>query len=127
MVIATFRQDFPEFTDPSRYPDAQITFWSTVAEKNLSLDRFGDMWPLAVELYTAHEITLAAQSVQAAGQGGAPGSQGGVAQSKTVGSVSVTYDTQNTSEKDAGWWNLTVYGKQLYRLIKMYGSGCIQL
>lgn len=127
MVIATFRADFPEFANVTTYPDAQINFYAGLAESLLPLCVWGDTKPYAVELYVAHEITLAAQNVAAAANGGSPGGSGGPASSKTVGSVSVSYDSNVTSEKDAGWWNMTTYGKQLWRLIQIFGAGCIQL
>lgn len=85
------------------------------------------MWEQGVKLYVAHEITLAAQNQKAAATGGSPGQSGGIANSKTVGSVSVGYDTTSTAEKDAGWWNLTNYGKQFIRLARIFGAGAIQL
>lgn len=127
MDIPTFRSEFPEFSDTAVYPDAQLTLWSTLAEQLLPKCVWNNTWEFAVKLYTAHEITLAAQNAKAGAIGGVPGSSGGIANSKTVGSVSVGYDSAVTSEKDAGWWNLTTYGKQLYRLIQIFGSRCIQL
>lgn len=127
MDISQFRKDFPEFTDAVKYPTSQLTFWSGLAETLLLEDVWGDSWVFAVELYTAHEIVLAAQNSLASSGGGFPGQQGGIANTKTVGSVTVGYDSASMSEKDAGWWNLTSYGKQLYRLIKIFGAGCIQL
>ncbi len=127
MDIPAFRVAFPEFADNTVYTNAQITFWSGLAESLLVEDIFGDTYDFAVQLYTAHEITLARQNKQSAGIGGTPGQQGGIASQKTVGGVSVSYDPNSTTEKDAGWWNMTNYGKQLYRLIKIFGAGCIQL
>jgi hypothetical protein len=80
-----------------------------------------------IKLYVAHEITLAAQNKKASTTGGVPGSQGGIANSKTVGSVTVGYDSQTTTEKDAGYWNLTNYGKQFIRLARIFGAGAVQL
>ncbi len=127
MDKAAFRAEFPEFASVTNYPDAQLDFWSAVAEELLVEALWTTMKPFAVKLYVAHEITLARQNVQASAAGGAPGQSGGIASSKTVGSVSVGYDTTITAEKNAGWWNLTNYGKQLYRLIRMFGAGCVQL
>lgn len=127
MDIPAFRTEFPEFSDTTVYPTAQITFWSTIAEKQVLECRWGTMWTAGVKLYVAHEITLAAQNAKAGAIGGTPGSQGGIANSKTVGSVSVGYDSTSTSEKDAGWWNLTNYGKQFWRLAMMFGAGPVQL
>lgn len=127
MDKAAFRVEFPEFSNTTKYPDSQLDFWAGIAEIQVVEDIWTTMKPFAVKLYVAHEITLAAQNFQAAAVGGTPGSQGGIASSKTVGSTSVSYDASTTTEKDAGWWNLTNYGKQFYRLAQMYGAGAIQL
>jgi len=125
--IATFRAAFPAFADSSRYPNAQITLFGTVAELMTNKDRWGDMWTFGVSLYVAHELTLEAQSTAAAQNGGVPGGQSGATASKAVGSVSVSYDTTSSAEKNAGWWNLTTYGKQYFRLLRMFGAGAVQL
>lgn len=127
MVIATFRAAFPEFADTAVYPDAQITFWATIAEEMVVSDIWGDMYPFGVQLYVAHEITLAAQNVHTAAIGGVPGQNAGIVTSKAVGAVNASYDANTTTEKDAGWWNLTNYGKQFIRLVRIFGAGCIQL
>ncbi len=80
-----------------------------------------------MSLYVAHEITLAMQNEKAASVGGVPGVSGGIANTKTVGSVTVGYDAQTTSEEKAGYWNLTIYGKQFIRLARIFGAGAIQL
>lgn len=124
---AQFRKSFPEFADLARYTDDQIIFWAQYASLILDPCKFGKMYVNALSLYVAHEITLSAQSVSAAQNGGVPGSQGGIANTKTVGSASIGYDATSTSEKDAGWYNLTNYGKQLWRLIGLFGQGAVQL
>jgi len=78
-------------------------------------------------LYVAHEITLAGQNFKTGNNGGLPGQQAGAPNSKTVGSVTVAYDSSTTTEKDAGYWNLTTYGKAFIHLARIYGSGVIQL
>lgn len=127
MVIATFRANFPEFASTSVYPDAQITFWATLAEAQVVRNVWCDLWSTGVQLYVAHEITLAAQNVQAAAAGGSPGQSGGIANSKAVGAVNVAYDAATQTEKDAGWWNRTTYGQQFIRLARLFGAGAIQL
>lgn len=82
---------------------------------------------MGVMLFTAHEITLAAENVNAASFDGSPGQQGGIANNKTVGSATIGFDAQSTTEKDAGYWNLTNYGKQYYRFLKIFGAGGAQL
>lgn len=125
--LANFRTNFPEFASTTVYPDAQITFWATIAQKMVNECVWCDMYDFGVQLYVAHEITLAAMNAKAVTVGGNPGGFSGAAQSKAVGAVNVSYDTTTTSEKDAGWWNLTTYGKQFYRLVQIFGAGCIQL
>lgn len=127
MDIAQFRNDFPEFSDIARYPDSEIALWSTFAEVMVVKCRWGTMWQMGVNLYIAHEIVMATQNAKSGAIGGVPGQQSGPINTKTVGSVSVGYDTQAGSEKDAGWWNLTSYGKQFYRLSRIFGAGVIQL
>lgn len=127
MVIADFRAEFPEFGDTSVYPDAQLTFWSSIAEMQVVQCAWQDMYTFGVKLYVAHEITMATQNVKAATIGGSPGQSGGIANSKAVGAVNVAYDSVTQSEKDAGWWNRTTYGQQFIRLARMFGAGAIQL
>lgn len=125
--IAAFRKSFPEFSDTSRYPDTQITFWGNLAELQVNQNRWGTAWSTGVQLYVAHEITLAAQNAKAGAIGGVPGGQSGPVNTKTVGSVTVGYDTTVAAEKDAGYWNLTSYGKQFIRLARIFGAGVTQL
>jgi hypothetical protein len=125
--IDLFRRSFPEFQDTTKYPNEMVTFWATIAEAQVRKCAWGAMWSQGVQLYIAHECVMAAQNVKAAKVGGAPGQQGGIANSKTVGSVSVAYDSQANSEKDAGWWNKTTYGQQFFRLRGIAGAGVIQL
>jgi hypothetical protein len=127
MDITQFRSNFPEFADTTAYPNTQITFWATVAEKMVIENVWLDMYETGVSLYVAHELVLARQNVLTAATGGLPGQGGGIASSKTVGSVNVSYDPNTTTEKNAGFWNLTNYGKQFYRFTQIFGAGCIQL
>lgn len=127
MVIATFRTHFPEFASTVNYPDAMITFWSTIAEKMVRQCRWDDMYESGVELFTAHSIVLAKSNVDASAVGGLPGQVSGPTQSKTVGSASVSYDTNASLELNAGHWNMTTYGKQFIHLARLFGAGAVQL
>lgn len=127
MDINAFRTEFPEFNDKVAYPDTMVSFWAAFAEKLVLKSVWCNMWENGVKLYVAHEITLAAQNVKASKVGGTPGVSGGIANNKTVGSVTVGYDSNTTTEKDAGYWNLTNYGKQFIRLARLFGAGAIQL
>lgn len=127
MDIAQFRTDFPEFADTGRFTDSSITFWSGVGERLISLDRFGDLYSQALNLFVAHNITLAAGNVSAAATGGLPGSAGGIVSSKAVGSVNISYDTASAMLPSAGHWNQTVYGRQYIQLARLVCAGCVQI
>lgn len=127
MNISQFRQAFPEFADSCKYSTTQITFWATIAEQQVNECVWKDMWVTGVQLYVAHEMTIAYQNVKSSKRGGAPGTFGGIPNNKAVGGASIGFDNQATAEKDAGWWNTTTYGRQFIRLARLFGAGAIQL
>jgi hypothetical protein len=123
MDIAQFRLDFPEFSNDTVYTDSMCTYWSTLAEKLHSEARFGAVYNNIIELYTAHCITIQARDISVAASGGFPEGQAGAISSKSVGDVSVDYDTKWSFENNGGWFNTTIYGRQYLQLAKMYGKG----
>jgi hypothetical protein len=128
MTAGAFRAAMPEFASTETYPDVQVNMYMNLAQQQLSQALWQNLWGYACNLYTAHELVLAQQNQKAAQAGGVPGTNsGGQATSKTVGGGTVQYDAISTTEKDAGYWNLSSYGKQLYRFIRLFGAGCIQL
>lgn len=127
MDVVAFRSAFPEFADTTTYPTAMVNVWAGLAEKLVLSCVWGTCHTLGVQLYVAHELVLAGQNAKAGANGGAPGTFGGVANTKTVGSVSVGYDSTSTAEKDAGYWNLTNYGRQFIRLARIFGAAALQL
>lgn len=116
---------FPEFMAPV-YSPAQITAWLAVAEQMTDETAWGTLYTLGVSLFAAHQLTLGRQAELAGAMGGATG-QGGVASSKTIDKVSVSYDTTVASVEGAGNWNLTSYGARRYQLARMFGAGGVQL
>lgn len=127
MTTAQFRTLFPEFADIARYTDSLIDGWIAIATLSVNPCRWLQQTNLGIGLYVAHEITIEANNIRAANNGGTPGTFAGIANNKTVGSVTVGYDTTSTAEKDAGYWNTTTYGKKYYRLVRIFGAGCVQL
>ena len=125
--IGAFRTVFPEFADAVAYPDQLIAFWGALAIMQVNACVWKSALVYGTNLYVAHEITLAALNSKTASNGGTPGVSGGIANTKTVGSVTVGYDTVSTAEKDAGYYNQTTYGKQFIRLARIFGAGAIQL
>ncbi len=127
ITSSTLRTDFPEFESVIKYPDTMINFWLKIADKMVLEERWDDMKDFGVELFTAHHITIAKADLNAEAVGGLSGQKLGAASSKSVGEVSVSYDTNASLEMGAGHWNLTTYGKQFIRLARMFGAGAVQL
>ncbi len=126
--LTDFRTAFPRFSDTTRYPDAEIQFRLNLADVLLSEKITGkDLFPYFVELFVAHYMTLWATDSRAIAAGGSGGASAGVASSKSVDKVSVSYDTGTTLNPDAGFWNYTRYGAEFWQLIMMFGAGGIQL
>jgi Protein of unknown function (DUF4054) len=124
---ATLRQGFPEFKNVQQYPDELIQYWLNWAYLLLNKGRWGKMYDNAATLFAAHNIVEEARAMREAGKGIIPGYATGAVSSKSVDKVAVSYDTALVSEKDAGDWNQTIYGRRLYRLIRMFGAGPVQV
>jgi hypothetical protein len=127
VTSSTFREHFPEFDSVIKYPDGMVNFWLGIADKVLMIDRWADTKDFGVELFTAHQITIAKSNLNSEATGGLSGQNLGPANSKAVGEVSVGYDTNMSMEAGAGHWNLSSYGKQFIRLARMIGAGAVQL
>tara|TARA_R110000868_G_scaffold226171_2_gene478729 strand:+ start:31 stop:459 length:429 start_codon:yes stop_codon:yes gene_type:complete len=123
MDIALFRQNFPEFTDTVRYPTAMISFWASVGEAQLIKRRWGTLYDPGLSLFVAHEVTLAEERFSTATDGATPGTEAGAETSRHVDLATVQYDGTSASEKGAGHWNQTAYGRQYFSLLRMVGAG----
>ncbi len=121
----SFRVSYPEFSD-SKFPTPVIDYWLGIAYQMLPASRWGAQLDLAVSLYTAHNVALESKAVLESANG-IPGMASGPKTSKSVDKVSVSYDVALASEQGAGHWNLTIYGTRLYRLIKLFGAGPLQI
>lgn len=125
--VPAFRVSFPEFADEVAYPNQLINLWVNLASAMVNQNVWKTQWTVGVSLYVAHELVMSAQNSKTAKAGGPPGVTGGIANTKTVGSVTVGYDTTSTAEKDGGYWNLSNYGKQFLRLARIFGAGVVQI
>lgn len=123
MDASTFRSDFPEFSDSTAYPDAQVSYWLGIGSKMLRLDAWDELLGHGLELFTAHHLVLARQNAKAAAKGVVAGANSGPQSSKSVDRVSASYDTHSASIEGAGHWNLTTYGTQFIQLARMVGIG----
>lgn len=124
--VETFRKDWPEFV-VAQYPDEWITFWSIIADKLMSQDRWGNMRFVAMALFTAHNLVLEKQARDASRIGGSPGQATGAIAGRSVDKASVTYDANITSVEGYGNFNLTTYGTRLAFLIECFGAGPVQV
>ncbi|HGJ5866263.1 MAG TPA: DUF4054 domain-containing protein [Arsenophonus nasoniae] len=127
-TVQQFRNDFPPFNDEVKFPDAQIQLRLNLADKLLSENVSGsDVFPYWVGLFVAHYLTLYAMDSRSLQAGGVGGSSSGVATSKSVDKVSVSYDNSFTLNPNAGFWNNTRYGAEFYQWVLMFGAGGRQL
>lgn len=127
VTIAQFRDKLPAFEDSNKYPDSSVQFWLDVAVKMHNAERWGNMLDTGIVLYTAHHVVGDALAAMEGARGGAPGMRGGMIASESGADVSVSFDTTSASEKDAGHWNSTVYGRRWYRLSRLFGAGPVQV
>lgn len=114
-TIELFRTLFPAFAETNT---AAIALYLRLAEKKISRCAFGGDTDYARMLWTAHVMTVNSAAGESSTAGAAP--FGGAVASKSVGSMSISYDTGGTAETDAGWYNLTPYGKQLFHLMRQH-------
>lgn len=127
VTLVSFRAQFPEFASTADYPDTSLTPWLAVAVKFVNAARWGTLSDFGVSLWLAHNLVVNRANVRAAAAGKAPGGSSGVVSSKSVDSASISFDTVVAAEKDAGWWNLSNYGKQFYRYSQMMGAGPLEV
>ena len=123
-----FREIMPAFT-AEVLPDAVLQHYIDMANAVVLEARWHRLWKEGMRLYIAHFATLylqgpedGANRTQIANAGKI---QGGMT-SKSVGSVSVSYDNGQAATSDlTGWgaWKLTTYGTQFATLARMVGAG----
>lgn len=128
VTVASFRQSFPEFFDPSLYDANSITAFINLGVAFQNPARWD---PLTIDygtgLFVGHNLVLQARASAAAKAGGIPGTVEGVRTQKSVDKVAVGYDVNSVIEKDASWWNMTTYGIRFIQLTRAYGAGGFQL
>ena len=127
VTVASFRTSFTEFSNATTFTDPDIQFWLNYALLLLNANRWKAMLDLGLQLFIAHNLVLEQQAKTAAANGAPSGLSSGTISAKSVDKVSISYDTNSAQEKDAGQWNLTIYGTRYYRLMRMFGAGPIQV
>lgn len=123
-----FRQTFPQFSNATTYPDIPIQMRLNLVDAMMSESRFGtDVFPYVACLFVAHYLALSVADNRSAATGGAGGVNTGIMTAKSVDKVSASYDTSNTLNPDAGFWNNTRYGSEFWEYLMIFGAGAIQL
>jgi hypothetical protein len=120
--VATFRATFAAFATLPEDPVVQT--WLDAGWYMVS-DVWGPFRGIGQGLWAAHEMAKMAMANTAAA-GGNPSGIGGIVSSKSVGPVSVSYDINLGTSEGAGHYNMTLYGRQYYSLMKTFGMGPFQ-
>lgn len=120
----TFRAVYPAFGDLTAYAPEAVDFWITKGKERLDPFVWANLLEEGIYLFVAHKLTL--QKQYAASGTGSGGASGPVS-SKSVGGVSVAYNTTFGEVEGGGAYNLTVFGKEFLALARLVGIGGIQL
>jgi len=127
MNTKSFREKFTEFGDIERFPEPVVAFWLDVVNRMLPSDRWGDLLEVGTCLALAHHLVLSARDQGTAVAAKVPGAVVGVQTSKSVDTVSVSYDVGAVTLEGGGFWNMTSYGVRFLGMARMVGSGGVQL
>lgn len=119
-----FRNAFGQFADTTKYPYARLDALASLGYLQFLIDPWGTTQDYAVQLFVAHMLYMQGPT---GASGAASGGSSGAVQSKSVDKVSVSYDVAAGTYEGAGWYNLSPYGVDLYRLIRIYGAGPRQI
>lgn len=125
-IFPVFKLQDGSAVQQDEIPTEVFNLFYNMANKSLKYDRFKGQWKYCMCLYIAHYMILYLQT-----QNGDPGAQSalagalprGVASSKSVDGLSISYDFLGAAEDLQGWgtWKYTIYGQQLATIAKMYG------
>lgn len=131
LTVQGFREAFPQFAE-DLFPDGRVQFYLTLAGKSMSVERWDDLLPEGMGLFTAHHLTLEREASKAKdGTGGINAAAGPViGASKTVGGVSKSESRAGTAasgDPAAGEYNLTWYGQKYWGMRQLVGIGGLQL
>lgn len=127
LSLEDFRSAFPAFTE-DEYPDIAVNTRLILADRFFSEEVWTDEFVRshAMGLYAAHFLA-AYGSPASGGVGYGSGSGAGIVSSKAVDGASVSFDTGSSLEANAGFWNSTPYGRELWQLMRVFGGGAVQL
>lgn len=131
-TLEDFVAVYPQFAESGGtflVPEAVMNMYLDLAHACIKEIRWHDSWKVAMGWFIAHFLTLYLQGSAAAGSDAAAviraGAARGLQSSKSVGSVSVSYDFSAAVSDIDGWaaWKLTIYGQQLATMGRLVGKG----
>lgn len=110
-------------------PEEAFTLFLMMADKSIKYDRYKSTWKYCMCLYIAHNMVLYMQMMQnpddvSASKAMASALPTGIATSKSVDGLSISYDLLGMQDDYDGYgtWKLTKYGQQLITFTKIYGK-----
>lgn len=113
-----------------KIPTEVFNLFVGMAQASIKKDRYKSNWEYLMGLYIAHNLFLFLKASQ-----GDPGATSalssslpfGIASSKSVDGLSISYDFLVSQDDYSGYgtWKLSVYGQQLITLTKPFGHGGI--
>lgn len=122
-----FSSIFPVFVIGNNgIPQEVFSLFLAMANACIKEARYKSQWKYMMGLFIAHNLTLYLRANE-----GDPGAESalknsnptlGIAQSKSVDGLSISYELLNAATDLAGYgtWNLTTYGQQLATMSKLY-------
>lgn len=117
-----FRAGFPQFADPTAFPDIKLQAHFDLATTYVSADTYGDMTAAArayvLDLMTAHLLALGVIIANGNYSG-----QPGIVSASRVGDVQVTLQPPPAKGQWSWWLNTTPYGAQLVALLEAQSVG----
>lgn len=136
ITASSFRIDFPAFADTTAYTDATINFWIATGSHLINQNLFGvppttitnpptSTYDIMMELFVAHNIII--ERMILANPNAGAGTAFGIVQSKSVDTLSISYDTKIGLDEKAGAYNLTLYGRRFWQLMQIYAKGPIHI
>lgn len=127
-VFKVFAIEGDDTTGQDKIPVEVFNLFVAMAHAAIKKDRYFNNWEYLMGLYVAHNLALYLKTQQ-----GDPGATNalkssipyGIAASKSVDGLSISYEFLGLNEDFAGYgtWKLTTYGQQLITLTKIYGHG----
>ena len=112
--IIKFRQNYPEFSSESEYPDSMLESKYLISSCYISNSSnffiADDCLEVALQLMLAHVVSLSVRVTQ--------GAATGQVISASEDGVSVSFTAPSNSSQFSWWLNTTPYGQQLLALLE---------